>query len=81
MKLKIHKNLREAIEVDATRVLVEDDLGNPIAVALEYGPGAIFAVTADHPDFNQILRSMGVNKVVVVQDIPTGTPLNEVHFG
>lgn len=81
MKLKIHKNLREAIEIEATRVLVEDKLGNPIAVALEFAEGAIFAATADNPNFKQILERMGITKVVVVKDVPTATSLDEVRFG
>lgn len=79
MRLHIHKNLREVVEIEATRVVVEDDFGNPIALALEFGPNQIIAVTAEDPKFNQLLSSLGIDKVVVVHDVPQ-TPLNEVRF-
>lgn len=80
MKLKIHKDLREIMEIEATRVLVEDDLGNPIAFALQYGPGMIIAATADDPNFNAMLQQMGINKVVAITDVDVKS-LESIRFG
>lgn len=80
MKLLIHKNLHEVSVVDATRVVVEDSHGNPIALALEFGKDQILAVTADSPDFNRVLEELGIRKTVIVEDVYQ-TPLDQVHFG
>ena len=66
--------------MEATRVVVEDDLGNPIAVAVEFAPNQILAVTADSPDFNAVLENMGIKKTVSVEDVHQ-TPLSEVRVG
>lgn len=79
MRLVIHKNLREAQVIEATRVVVEDPLGNPIMVALEYAPGKIIASHPGDKDFNNLLHSMGINKVVVCTDVEQ-KPLNEIIF-
>jgi CTP:molybdopterin cytidylyltransferase MocA len=80
MKLQIHRNMRDVLTVDATRVVVEDAFGNPIALALEFAPGQIIAATADNPQFNAILHNLGINKVVAIEDAKL-TPLDQVRFG
>lgn len=80
MKLKIHRSLRDVVVIEATRVVVEDDLGNPVALALEFGPNQILAVTADDPKFNQVLAELGINKTVLVEDV-FQTPLDQIQFG
>lgn len=82
MKLVIHRNLQQAQVIEATRVVVEDDLGNPIAFALEYAPGMIIAEVlreGHEAEFNHMLREMGISKLVVVDPIQT-TPLPGVRF-
>lgn len=79
MKLIIHNNLRDAQVIEATRLVVEDHLGNPIVVALEYAPGQIVASHAGDKDFNNLLRNLGINKVVVCTDIQQ-KPLSEISF-
>ena len=79
MKLKIHRNLRDVVVIEATRVVVEDDLGNPVALALEFGPNQILAVTADDPKFNQVLAELGIDKTVLVEDV-FQTPLDRIQF-
>jgi hypothetical protein len=79
VKLLVHRNLRDVQVIEATRVVVEDNHGNPIAVALEFAPNQILAVTADAPEFNDVLAGMGIRKTVVVTDVDQ-TPLNEVRF-
>ena len=79
MKLQIHRSLRDVVTLEATRVVVEDNHGNPIALALEFAPGQILATTADSPDFNQVLAGLGIRKTVLVQDVQQ-TPLDQVKF-
>lgn len=79
MNLLIHRSLHDVVTVRATRVVVEDDFGNPIALAMEFAPNQILAVTADSPEFNQVLENMGIKKTVLVQDVYQ-TPLDHVRF-
>lgn len=79
MKLIVHNNLREAQVIHATRLVVEDSLGNPIVVALEYAPDQIIAAHPGDKDFNNLLKNLGINKVVVCTDIEQ-KPLNEIIF-
>jgi hypothetical protein len=80
MKLQIHRNMRNVQTIEATRVVVKDDYDNPIALALEFAPGQILAVTADSPEFNAVLASLGIKDTVLVEDVHQ-TPLNQVKFG
>ena len=80
MKLQIHRNMRNVQTIEATRVVVRDDHDNPIALALEFAPGQILAVTADSPEFNAVLASLGIKETVLVEDVRQ-TPLDKVRFG
>ena len=61
--------MRNAQVIEATRVVVEDAKGNPIMIALEYEPGMIIASHAGDADFNNLMRNLGIDKVVVCTDI------------
>jgi hypothetical protein len=50
-------------------VIIEDSYGNPIAVVAEVQPDITTVVTADDPDFNRILNGLGINKIVVANQI------------
>jgi len=82
MKLLIHRNLREPQEIEATRVVVLDQFDNPVALAVEVEEGVIIAETAaegNEVEFNQILRSLGINKTVIVTDVKQ-RPLSEIEI-
>ncbi len=68
MKAEFHNCLGGVEQREITRLTIYDAKDNPTVVAIEFAPGVIFAATAEHPDFNQILRQFGLNKTVVVQD-------------
>lgn len=69
MRITIHKNLRDAQVIEATRVVIEDIKGNPVMIALEYAPGMIVAAHPGDPDFNNLLKNLGIDKVVVCTDV------------
>ena len=82
MKIVVHDRLRRPQTLDVTRVVVYDAMDNPLGYALEYAPGVILAdvVRKGHEaEFMHMLREMGINKVVHVEDVPT-QPLNAVRF-
>lgn len=71
MFVRVYKHLgdKEPIEQPAALVVVEDSSGNPVAVATELGTHMVAAATAGDKDFNQMLRGLGLNKVVVTKRI------------
>lgn len=70
MKLHIHNNLQQPQQLEATRVLVTDRFDNPLAVLLEVSPGMTIVEVAGSPNFDMVLRSLGIDNTVIVQDIP-----------
>ena len=82
MKLLIHSGLQNPQTIEATRVVVLDRHDNPVAVAVEVDKGVIIAQTAsegNQVEFNSILRSLGIDKTVVVTDAKE-RPLPEIHI-
>lgn len=82
MKLLIHNHLGQPQEIEATRVVVLDSHDNPIAVAVEPDRGVIIAATASeegNAEFNSILRNLGIDKTVIVTDVPQ-RPLPEINI-
>lgn len=89
MKVIIHDNLQRPQIVEATRVLVCDDLGNPVSLSLRVGStpeGHDLILTAHVAEpggeaaFNSLLREMGIDKTVVVTDAAAAKPLQQIQF-
>lgn len=71
MRVKILASVGQPpIILDAAVVLVENQFGEPISVACEGGAEGIYwlAHTKD-PDFQQILRSLGIASTVIVDSM------------
>lgn len=63
------------LRLSATQVVVRQDNDTPIAVAAEYGPERAQAVAqVGDPDFNRILRALGVRQDVVCDVISLPQP-------
>jgi hypothetical protein len=66
---------------DINLVVVEDTFGNPLVVIIETQPGVQSVILADDPDFNRILKGLGIDKTVIsssidsIEDIPDGAKL------
>ena len=67
MRVKLQNNLQPH-EQAAHSVVVEDDLGNPIYVAVQHEDHIICA-HAGEADFHNLLRVLGITKTVIVNDI------------
>lgn len=81
MQIEFHTRLGKAERREITRMVIYDAKDNPTVVAIEFAPGMIFAATADHPDFNHILKNFGLDRTVIVQDVNfAGPDLREVSF-
>jgi len=84
MRIIAHNNMGKPQVIEATRLVIEDDLGNPVCVAMQFGPpgqpGGIIIENADAENWNDILRQLGINKTVIVTDI-NQKPLDQIVFG
>lgn len=60
---------------DTTLVIVEDEFGNPIVVVVQVQPRVYTVVNADDPDFNRVLEGLGIDKIVVNDQVDFTLPL------
>lgn len=77
MRVETHNALGEQQVVEATRVLVRDAYGNPVAVVLEVsGPPQCVFVTRSiaDADFKQWLKLFGVSDTVVLERTASARP-------
>jgi len=82
MKIVIHDSLMRPQTIEVSRVVVYDQFDNPIQYALEFAPGRILADTlreGHEAQFSNMLKDMGINKVVHVQPIEVQN-LDQVKF-
>lgn len=75
MRVKTLNDLQPA-ETVAQSVIIEDDKGNPIIVAMQLTESIIYS-TAGDPDFHSMLRALGVTKTVHVTNF-NGKPLEDI---
>ena len=66
MRIVTHDRLYDPITLTGTRVVVYDDLGNPIALVVELSKGHFVASTAGDSSFKEILRDLGITQTVLV---------------
>lgn len=71
MRLKAFRKIGdpEPIIADVSVVIVEDDNGVPVAVACEVGPGAICTAHARDEEFNRILKTLGIDRLVITDNL------------
>jgi hypothetical protein len=67
VKVKLQHKLQPS-EHQAHSVIIEDHAGNPIFVALQLDDQIIYS-EAGEPDFHAMLKALGVDKTVVVNEI------------
>lgn len=67
MRVKLQHNLQPS-EHSAHSVILEDDMGNPIFVALQLDDRIVYG-TAGEPDFKALLETLGVNKQLVIREL------------
>lgn len=67
MRIKIVRRGKTEIIDDASLLIVEDNKGDPVSIAARFGAGPSFTVSCidDEEKFNQVLRNLGIDKVVV----------------
>lgn len=66
MRVKTQYDLQPSV-LEAHSVIVEDKNGVPIMVAVQIDANTIMCAKAGDPDFNQFLKTMGIDKTFVVR--------------
>lgn len=79
MFVELHNELGQPQRIRCTRVLILDELNNPLCAAVEWQPGAFLVTTCQDADFNTVLRHLGISQTVLCTTIQT-TPLEAVRF-
>ncbi len=52
---------------DVHTVIVKDNCGNPIFLAIQQAEDTIWAITPDDPRFADVVRELGISKRLVVK--------------
>ena len=79
LRVETHRRLSDIRSIDATRVVVYDQFDNPICVVIELGGGITIAETAASPQFNEVLRQLGISCTTVIRELEQ-TPLPQIHM-
>lgn len=67
MKVELHNSLKDPMVLQATRVLITDDYGVPLAFTVEVTPGHWRHFRVGDEDFEQQLENHGINRTVITQ--------------
>lgn len=77
MRVKTQHSL-QPVEQKAHSVIVEDDLGNPLFVAIQVDEAVVYSAVGEK-DFHSLLRALGVDKTVVVSEFQP-KPLQKIMW-
>ncbi len=76
MLLDLHNDLRSPQRYRASRLVVRDHHGNPIAVFLQLSNDNVYAVTIkDGEHFREALRHLGIEQTTFVDVLPATVPV------
>jgi Trk K+ transport system NAD-binding subunit len=67
MQIKAQHMLQPRV-FDADSVVIEDNFGNPILVAVNLDKQTVICAKAGDPDFQELLKTLGINKTVLVRE-------------
>lgn len=58
-------------------VIISDEHNNPLVVVMQIADGTTMVANSTDPDFNRVLRSLGINKTVICNNLSIpGPPAN-----
>ena len=72
MRIESHDAFQSTTNTTATRVVIYDLHDNPIALVVEVDGGRYVAATAANKQFKQLLKTLGIDKTLVVEHIDAG---------
>ncbi len=70
MRVEVMNGIGDVTVLPATRVLITLDDGTPVSVASVWiGSGDVTCSHAGQPDFQRVLRNLGVDRTTVVEEL------------
>lgn len=72
MKLEFNNGLFNSVSVEATRLVIKDNFGQPILLAIEYDPNTIVvhkAQPGENAEFKKLLKEFGIQQTNDVREI------------
>ncbi len=64
MIIELHDGFKQPQKINCTRILIKDNFGNPVGVAVETGPNLLtIAHVNEEPQFFNLLKVLGVDNV------------------
>lgn len=66
MILEAHDRMESPVKLSATRLVIKDDYGQPLAVFFQVGEKHVRFISAGEPDFERHLESLGLDRTVVL---------------
>lgn len=68
MYVEIHDHLGKPLRVNATRVVVYDDYGNPLSMTVVKNANWVQSAHAGDDNFEELLEELGIRRTVVVTE-------------
>ncbi len=78
MLVRQHNGLRNPQVSEATSVIVEDEFGNVIFAAQRDAAGVVTFTHMDDPNYQLMLRRLGIFKTAIINDVTGEKPLSNV---
>lgn len=69
MRIEAHDHLGKPIKANVTRVVIYDDYDNPVAIAMKYGQGCIYAGHTGDAEFQRVIKLLGIDKVLLIETL------------
>lgn len=66
MQVELSDGLKGGMKIPASRVVVYDDFGNPLALAVKVEGQRYVVSTVTQKNFHKLLKALGVDKTVIV---------------
>jgi hypothetical protein len=70
MRLEAHSRFGPPVVIEVTRLVIRDEHGNTVALAVQMDAGWVFVSHAGDPEFNHALATMGLDRAEVVTANP-----------
>ncbi|TMJ00877.1 MAG: hypothetical protein E6G97_18250 [Alphaproteobacteria bacterium] len=66
MILESHNRMESPVRINATRLVIKDNQGRPLAVFFQVSQEHVRFISAGEPDFERHLESLGLDRTVVL---------------
>lgn len=76
MIVETHNNCRDPRRIECTRVVIRDRFENPLVIVISVDDQTQEVYTYKDPEFPRVLQALGIEGVLVVEQLNVGQPTN-----